>query len=171
MDEAVSKPSFPEVKHHKNKSRLHKRRPSKEEDGQLLSQFSNSLDAAKLRSSIPEDKLHTLHTPVEFSWKQFWTTLLYENLPPVLISPIAVLLVERSFSRAWHVMNHRCLFVCSLKHNSRGNHIFMWALFYPIFWLVVTTLLLRIFAPESLVQNVDLFQICLLYTSPSPRDS
>ena len=67
MDEAVSKPSFPEVKHHKNKSRLHKRRPSKEEDVQLLSQFSNSLDAAKLRSSIPEDKLHTLHTPVEFS--------------------------------------------------------------------------------------------------------
>ena len=163
MEEAVSKPSFPEVKHHKNKSRLHKRRPSKEEDGQLLSQFSNSLDAAKLRSSIPKDKLHTLHTPVEFSWKQFWTTLLYENLPPVLISPIAVLLVERSFSRAWHVINHRCLFVCSLKHNSRSNHIFMWILFYPIFWLVVTTLLLRIFAPESLVQNVDLFQIIMAY--------
>ena len=169
MDQAVSKPSFPEVKHHKNKSRLHKRRPSKEEDGQLLSQFSNSLDAAKLRSSIPKDKVHTLHTPVEFSWKQFWTTLLYENLPPVLISPIAVLLVERSFSRAWHVINHRCLFVCSLKHNSRGNHIFMWVFFYPIFWLVMSTLLLRIFAPENLVQNVDLFQIIMAYLFVSLR--
>ena len=169
MDQAVSKPSFPEVKHHKNKSRLHKRRPSKEEDGQLLSHFSNSLDAAKLRSSIPKDKVHTLHTPVEFSWKQFWTTLLYENLPPVLISPIAVLLVECSFSRAWHVINHRCLFVCSLKHNSRGNHIFMWVFFYPIFWLVMSTLLLRIFAPESLVQNVDLFQIIMAYLFVSLR--
>ena len=163
MDHAISEPTFPEVKHHKNQSLLHKRQPSKEEDEQLLSQFSNSLDAAKLRSSIPKDKLHTLHTPVEFSWKQFWTTMLYENLPPVLISPIAVLLVERSLSRAWHVMNHRCLFVCSRKHNSRGNHIFFWVFFYPLYWLVVTTLLLRIFAPESLVQNVDLFQIIMAY--------
>ena len=163
MDQAVSKHSDPEVKHHKNKSMLHKRLPSKEEDGKLLSQFSNSLDAVKLRSSIPEDKLHTLHTPVEFSWKQFWVTMLYENLPPVLISPIAVLLVECSFSRAWHVMNHRCLFMCSFKHNSQGNHIFMWVFFYPIYWLIVTSLLLRFFAPESLVQNVDLFQIIIAY--------
>jgi hypothetical protein len=36
MDPEVSKPSFPEVKHHKNKSMLHKRLPSKDEDGQLL---------------------------------------------------------------------------------------------------------------------------------------
>ena len=64
MDQTVTDPSFAEVKHHKNESQLHKRRPSKAEDEQLLSQFSNSLDAAKLRSSIPEDKLHTLHTPV-----------------------------------------------------------------------------------------------------------
>ena len=163
MDQAVSKSSFPEVKHHINKSSLHKRRPSKEEDEQLLSQFSNSLDAAKLRSAIPEDRLHTLHTPVEFSWKQFWVTMLYENLPPVLIAPLAVLLVERSFSRAWHVMNHRCLFMCSLKHNSRGNHISMWVLFYPIYWIITLSLLLRFIAPESLVQNVDLFQIILAY--------
>jgi hypothetical protein len=163
MTQTISEPPFPEVKHHKNKSQLHKRRPSKEEDGQLLSQFSNSLDAAKLRSSIPEDKLHTLHTPVEFSWKQFWTTMLYENLPPVLIAPLVVLLIERSFSRTWHVMNHRCLLVCSLKHNSRGNHIFFWAFFYPIYWIITLSLLLRFFAPESLLQNVDLFQIVLAY--------
>ena len=31
-----------------------------------------------------------------FSWKQFWITFIYENLPPVLISPIAALLIERS---------------------------------------------------------------------------
>ena len=163
MDQAVSKSSFPEVKHHINKSSLHKRRPSKEEDEQLLSQFSNSLDAAKLRSAIPEDRLHTLHTPVEFSWKQFWVTMLYENLPPVLIAPLAVLLVERSLSRAWHVMNHRCLFVCSRKHNSRGNHIFFWVFFYPIYWMITLALLLRFFAPEAVVLNVDLFQISLAY--------
>ena len=159
MDHAISEPAFPEVKHHKNQSLLHKRQPSKEVDEQLLSQFSNSLDAAKLRSSIPKDKLHTLHTPVEFSWKQFWTTILYENLPPVLISPIAVLLVERSLSRAWHVMNHRCLFVCSRKHNSRGNHIFFWVFFYPLYWLVVTTLLLRILLLRVLCKMLICFRL------------
>ena len=50
MNQAVSKHSDPEVRHRKNKSMLHKRLPSKEEDGQLLSQFSTSLDAVKLRS-------------------------------------------------------------------------------------------------------------------------
>lgn len=163
MDQAVSKSSFPEVKHHINKSSLHKRRPSKEEDEKLLSQFPNSLHAAKLRSALPEDKLHTLHNPVEFSWRQFWVTMLYENLPPVLIAPLAVLLVERSLSRAWHVMNHRCLFVCSRKHNSRGNHIFFWVFFYPIYWMITLALLLRFFAPEAVVLNVDLFQISLAY--------
>jgi hypothetical protein len=36
MDQAESKTLFPEEKHHKNKSMLHKRLPSKEEDGKLL---------------------------------------------------------------------------------------------------------------------------------------
>ena len=86
------------VKHHKNQSTLQKRRPSKEEDEEFLAEVSTSLHAAKLRSQVPEDKLLTYHTPVEFSWKQFGATLVYENLPPVLLSPIAVLLIERSFS-------------------------------------------------------------------------
>ena len=34
-----------------------------------------------------------------FSWKQFWITFIYENLPPVLISAIAALLIERSWHR------------------------------------------------------------------------
>jgi hypothetical protein len=74
-----------------------------------------------------------------------------------------VLLVERSFSRAWHVMNHRFLFVWSLKHNSLGQHIRFWVIFCPINWLVLSALLLRLFSPEPLVQNVDLFQIVLAY--------
>ena len=84
----------------------------------MLVGVSGKLDAARLRRQVPEDQHHNLHTPVEFSWKQFWATLVYENLPPVLLSPIAVLLIERSFSRAWHVMNHRSLLALSREHNS-----------------------------------------------------
>ena len=151
------------VKHHKNQSTLQKRRPSKEEDEQFLAEVSTSLHAAKLRSQVPEDKLLTYHTPVEFSWKQFGATLVYENLPPVLLSPIAVLLIERSFSRAWHVMNHRSLLALSREHNSVGSIIGSWVVLYPIMWVIPAALLLKLFGPEHLVQNVDLFQIILAY--------
>ncbi len=150
-----------EVQHHRSESRLHKRRPSKQEDEQLLAGMSSPLDAARLRRAVPEEQHHTLHTPVEFSWKQFWITLLYEVLPPGLVAPLAVLLVERSRTRAWHVVNHRFLFVWSLKHNPRGNHILFWCFFCPLNWLVLGALLLRLLGPEHLVQNVDLFQIVL----------
>ena len=151
------------VRHHKNQSTLQKRRPSKEEDEEFLAEVSTSLHAAKLRSQVPEDKLLTYHTPVEFSWKQFWATLVYENLPPVLLSPIAVLLIERSFSRAWHVMNHRSLLALSREHNSVGSIIGFWVVLYPIMWVIPAALLLKLFGPEHLVQNVDLFQIILAY--------
>ena len=60
-------------------------------------------------------------------------------------------------------MNHRFLFVWSLKHNSLGQHIRFWVIFCPLNWLILSALLLRLFGPESLVQNVDLFQIVLVY--------
>ena len=163
MDKASSSVKAATVKHHKSPSSLQKRTPCKAGDEELLTQFSNSLDAAKLRKSGPHEKLHTYHTPVEFSWKQFFVTLFYENLPPGIIAPLAVLLVERSTSKAWHAINHRGLFVCSLKHNSRAKHIFYWVMFYPICWLITSALLLRLFSTTSLVENVDLFQIVLAY--------
>ena len=39
-----------------------------------------------------------------FSWKQFWETFIYENLPPVLFSPIAALLIEKSAMRDSHYL-------------------------------------------------------------------
>ena len=42
MNKEDSKPWIQDVKHHKNESLLQKRRPSKAEDEQLLSQFSRA---------------------------------------------------------------------------------------------------------------------------------
>ena len=109
MDQSVPTSKLPEVEHHKNESNLHKRRPSKEEDEQFHSKLEGSHEAAKLRRSSSGERMQSFHTPVEFSWSQFWTTFLYENLPPVFVSPIAVLLIERSFTRAWHITQHRGL--------------------------------------------------------------
>ena len=163
MDPSVANSKSLEVEHHKNESNLHKRRPSKEEDEQFHSKLEGSHEAAKLRRSSSDERMQSFHTPVEFSWSQFWTTFLYENLPPVFISPIAVLLIERSFTRAWHITQHRGLCLVSTKHNSVGFIIFLWVLIYPSSWLITTALTLRLFGYEGLVQNVDLFQMILAY--------
>ena len=149
--------------HFKTQSLLHKRRPSIDEDEQFHSQLGGSHKAAKLRMSSSAEKLHTFHTPVEFSWSQFWITFIYENLPPVFISPIAALLIERSFSRAWNVTQHRQLCAVSTKHNSLGFIIFCWVIIYPSSWIITVALTLRLFGYEGAVQNVDLFQMILAY--------
>ena len=163
MDPSVPNSKSLEVEHHKNESNLHKRRPSKEEDEQFHSNLEGSHEAAKLRRSSSDERMQSFHTPVEFSWSQFWTTFIYENLPPVFVSPIAVLLIERSFTRAWHITQHRGLCLVSTKHNSVGFIIFLWVLIYPSSWLITTALTLRLFGYEGLVQNVDLFQMILAY--------
>ena len=163
MDPSEITSKVPEVEHHKNESSLHKRRPSKEEDEHFHSNLEGSHEAAKLRRSSSGEKIQSFHTPVEFSWSQFWTTFIYENLPPGFISPIAVLLKERSFSRAWHISQHRGLCMVSTKHNSVGFIIFAWVIMYPFSWLITTALILRLFGYEGLVQNVDLFQMLLAY--------
>ena len=163
MDQSIKTSNLSEVEHHKNESNLHKRRPSKEEDEQFHSKLEGSHEAAKLRKSAPGERMQHFHTPVEFSWSQFWTTFLYENLPPVFVSPIAVLLIERSFSRAWHITQHRALCLVSPKHSTVGSIIFAWTIMYPASWLITTALILRLFGYEGLVQNVDLFQMILAY--------
>ena len=163
MDQSIKTSNLSEVEHHKNESNLHKRRPSKEEDEHFHSKLEGSHEAAKLRKSAPGERMQHFHTPVEFSWSQFWTTFLYENLPPVFVSPIAVLLIERSFSRAWHITQHRALCLVSPKHGTVGSIIFAWTIMYPASWLITTALILRLFGYEGLVQNVDLFQMILAY--------
>ena len=59
------------IDHFEHESHLHKRYPS--------SKNHNRTTIARLRSSISDDKIDTLHDPVEFSWKQFWQTVIYEN--------------------------------------------------------------------------------------------
>ena len=136
MKNDLSEQSSQSVNHQKSVSSLQKRRPSKAEDEKFHSQLDSSHNAAKLRMSSSDEKLHTFHTPVEFSWSQFWIAFIYENLPPVFVSPIAALLIERSFSRAWNVTQHRSLCAVSTKHTSLGSIIFSWVIIYPSSWLI-----------------------------------
>lgn len=65
------------------------RKPSNEEDERFIAGISSSYEAAKLRSSSSSKGVDNYHSPVKFSWTAFWKTFIYENLPPVFLSPLA----------------------------------------------------------------------------------
>ena len=99
---------------------------------------------------------------LNFSWKQFWITFVYENLPPVLISPLAALLIERSLIRAWYVCENRNLWSLSTKYRPLRAMIFSWLLVYPSSWIVTVGFFTTLFNQSS-VTSIDPYQIVLAY--------
>ena len=76
------------------------RKPSNEDDEKFISGINLSYQAAKLRSASKNKLVNDFHSPVTFSWRAFWKTMVYENLPPVIFSPLAAIFLEGSLSRA-----------------------------------------------------------------------
>ena len=99
---------------------------------------------------------------LNFSWKQFWITFVYENLPPVLISPLAALLIERSLIRAWYVCENRNLWSLSTKYRPLRAMIFSWLLVYPSSWIITVGFFTTLFNHSS-VASIDPYQIVLAY--------
>jgi hypothetical protein len=149
--------------HLTSESYLSLRKPSNEDDENFISGISSSYQAAKLRSASSNKSIENFHSPVNFSWKSFWKTFIYENLPPVIFSPLATLLLESSFSRAWHVSQNRMLIAVSTKHHSLKDIIQMWLVVYPGSWLMNVGLYLALFSDNELIQNIDPFHIILAY--------
>ena len=149
--------------HLTSESYLSLRKPSNEDDENFISGISSSYQAAKLRSASSNKSIENFHSPVNFSWKSFWKTFIYENLPPVIFSPLATLLLESSLSRAWHVSQNRMLIAVSTKHHSLKDIIQMWLVVYPGSWLMNVGLYLALFSDNQLIQNIDPFHIILAY--------
>ncbi|URQ69173.1 hypothetical protein M9C80_04350 [SAR86 cluster bacterium] len=149
--------------HLTSESYLSLRKPSNEDDENFISGISSSYQAAKLRSASSNKSIENFHSPVNFSWKSFWKTFIYENLPPVIFSPLATLLLESSLSRAWHVSQNRMLIAVSTKHHSLKDIIQMWLVVYPGSWLMNVGLYLALFSDNELIQNIDPFHIILAY--------
>ena len=104
--------------HLTSESYLSLRKPSNEDDENFISGISSSYKAAKLSSASSNKSIESFHSPVNFSWRSFWKTFIYENLPPVIFSPLATLFLESSLNRAWHVSQNRMLIAVSTKHHS-----------------------------------------------------
>ena len=102
---------------HKIQSFLSLRKPSNKDDEKFISEIESPYQAAKLRSASKGKSVDSFHSPVNFSWSAFWKSLIYENLPPVIFSPLAAIFLEGSLSRAWHVSQNRGLIAVSTKHH------------------------------------------------------
>lgn len=146
-----------------SKSHLSLRTPSNETDEKFISGISSIYEAAKLRRASNDPSITDYHSPVKFSWKEFWKTMIYENLPPVIFSPIATLFLEKSRSRAWHVSQNRMLIAVSTKHHSLKEIIQMWLVVYPGSWLMNIGLYFAIFTEKELIMNIDPFHMILAY--------
>ena len=98
-----------------------------------------------------------------FSWKQFWISLLYENLPPVIGSPLAALAVERSPSKAWNVCQNRNLMVLSTRYNPAYFIVFSWLVVYPGSWLITAGLVISLFFDSQTLWGIDPLQVMCAY--------
>ena len=145
------------------KSILYDRKASREENDLIISRMSSAYQAAKLRNTLYDKPSEEFHTPVEFSWSAFWKTFIYENLPPVIFSPLAAILLEGSLSRAWHVTQNRGLCTVSTQHAPLANIIVSWLIVYPGSWMITIALFLAHFGDSTLIKNIDTFQITLAY--------
>ena len=66
--------------------------------------------------------------------------MVYENLPPVIFSPLATLFLEKNLNRAWHVSQNRMLITVSTKHHSLKEIIQTWLIVSRImaneYWII-----------------------------------
>ena len=139
------------------------RKPSNDDDEVFIKSINYPYQAAKLRSASPSKNANQFHSPVKFSWKAFWKTFIYENLPPVFLSPIAAIILEKSLSRAWHVIQNRGLCAVSTKHHPLSSIIQSWLLVYPGSWAMTIGLYLVLFSEPEAIRNIDSFLMVLAY--------
>ena len=132
-------------------------------DEKLESRDHSNYQSANLRAHNSAEAGGEYSSPVEFSWRQFWQSFLYENIPPGIFSPILALLIERSITRAWFVCQNRGLCPISTKYNSRGFIISSWLFFFPGSWLLTSALVITIFGVNSSSINIDFFLVIISF--------
>ena len=137
---------------------------AKRNDEAFIRNITSNHQAANLRAESGLDSDKEFYSTVDFSWRQFWESLLYENSPPGLISPFVALMIERSFSRAWCVCQNRGILPLSTKYNSLGFIIICWLFFFPGSWLLTTALVLTLFTEAGALSDIDAFLVIVAFT-------
>ena len=92
----------------------------------------------------------------QFSWKGFWISFVYEGLPPAILSPIAALLIKRSFVRTWNVCQQRGLLALSLRYNPLPFILFSWLVVNTSSWLVTLGLIAVALSDATALSGIPL---------------
>ena len=132
-------------------------------EDESMPQAHTNYQSASLRTHTGVGSSERYFTPVEFSWRQFWQSFLYENVPPGIFSPILALLVERSITRAWCVCQNRGLCPISTKYNSRGFIISSWLFFFPGSWFLTLALFFKISNLNNSPLGIDVFLVVISF--------
>ena len=154
---------FPKKAFKVNDGRSKHRPFNKQNEEELGSRHHSNYKSAISRTHIGAEDCGKYSNPVEFSWRQFWQSFLYENIPPGIFSPILALLMERSITRAWFVCQNRGLCPTSTKYNSRGFIISSWLFFFPGSWLLTSALVITIFGLNNSSINIDSFLVVMSF--------
>ena len=132
-------------------------------EDESMPQAHTNYQSASLRTHTVAGSSERYFNPVEFSWRQFWQSFLYENVPPGIFSPILALLVERSITRAWCVCQNRGLCPISTKYNSRGFIISSWLFFFPGSWFLTLALFFKISNLNNSPLGIDVFLVVISF--------
>ena len=90
--------------------------------------------------------------------------MVYENLPPVLFSPLAALLFERSLTRAWNVCQNRNLIILTSHNNPLFYVLFSWLVIYPASFLITGGLVIVLTQDIAPVGSIDVLQMIFAYS-------
>ena len=90
--------------------------------------------------------------------------MIYENLPPVFLSPIAALVIEGSLKKAWNVCQHRRLLVLSYRYNPVSSILANWLLIYPVSWLITGAMIGVFVIDFEKLDVVDPLQVICAYS-------
>ncbi len=151
---------------------LSRRRKSKEEnDEDLKALIKGSVAGAtsvKKHLLDEDDSDHTL----KFNSAEFWQSLLYESLPPVIGSPLAAIFLEGP-TRAYHLINHRLFLPIDLSYQRSNPAIigFFWILVIPMLLLIHSVWIICLTSWPSISDNVCPWEIFLAFLAFICRNS
>ena len=104
---------------------------------------------------LEEDDLHLQN---KFNKQEFFTSMLYETLPPVIGSPLLALFLEGP-TRAYHLINHRLFLPTdkSYQKTNNGGIIYIWwIMVIPMNFLIHIGIWGGIFFHDQL--NIDMWE-------------
>ena len=129
---------------------------------ELQSLVKNVSGSTSVRRHVKESEDVELN--VTFNHKEFFVSMLYETLPPIIFSPLAACLIEGP-RRAYHLINHRLFLPIDTSYNKIGLIIVFWVAIIPMLYLLNVGVFLFVWHYKEVSSKIDTWEVVLAYVS------